>query len=429
MRYAEALQFIYSRLPMFTRVGAAAYKTGMGNIERFCAALNNPQTQFKAIHIAGTNGKGSSSHMLASVLQEAGYKTGLFTSPHLKDFRERIRINGTPISARALSNFVHAHQETMEQLELSFFEMNVALAFWWFAQQKVDIAVIETGLGGRLDSTNIIDPQLSLITNISFDHTDLLGDTLEKIAFEKAGIIKSARPVIISETQATIKALFEQRAAALGSRIRFADLEVDVKNEGFVGGNVPLLQATISHATHSLKVETPLAGNYQLRNLAGVYASLDELKRLGWAISDAHILKGIRNVKENTGLRGRWDKMGSKPDIYADTGHNEAGIAEVLKMIDRLNFEKLHWVWGMVSDKDYAKILSMLPKTAQYYFCKPNIPRGLDVSVLHEAAQKLRLRGRTYGSVRRALAAARKAATPNDVILIGGSTFVVAEVV
>ncbi len=429
MRYAEALQYIYSRLPMFTRVGAAAYKSGMGNIEHFCDALNNPQNQFKSIHVAGTNGKGSSSHMLASVLQEAGYKTGLFTSPHLKDFRERIRINGQPISPRALSSFVHAHQHTMEQLELSFFEMNVALAFWWFAKQKVDVAIIETGLGGRLDSTNVIDPQLSLITNISFDHTELLGNTLEKIAFEKAGIIKPTRPVVISETQSSIKSLFEQRAADLGSRIRFADLEVDVKNEGFVGGDEPLLKAKVTLGAQSLNIETPLAGHYQLRNLAGVAASIDELRLLGWAINETHIIKGIRNVKENTGLRGRWDKMGSKPDIYADTGHNEAGVAEVMKMIAQLEFGKLHWVWGMVSDKDYAKVLSMLPKTAQYYFCKPNIPRGLDVMVLHEVAQKLRLGGRTYSSVRKALAAARKAATPNDVILIGGSTFVVAEVV
>ena len=429
MRYAEALQYVYSRLPMFTRVGAAAYKSGMGNIEQFCAALNHPQNQFKSIHVAGTNGKGSSSHLLASVLQEAGYKTGLFTSPHLKDFRERVRVNGKPISARAVSSFIGSNKDAMEQMQLSFFEMNVALAFWWFARQKVDVAVIETGLGGRLDSTNIINPQLSLITNISFDHTELLGDSLEKIAFEKAGIIKRGRPVVISETQHAIKSLFQERADELDSAIRFADTEVEIYSKGIIEGDTPQLRAVIADNNAHVEVECPLSGHYQLRNLAGVYVAIDTLRKNGWTISENAFKNGIRNVKRNTALRGRWDKLGTKPDIYCDTGHNEAGICEVLKMIELVKHHKLHWVWGMVSDKDYLKILSLLPQNARYYFCKPNIPRGLDVAVLHEAAQKQGLSGKRYASVRRAFAAARKAAHPNDLIVVGGSTFVVAEVV
>ena len=430
MNYRETIDFLYSQLPMFTRVGSAAYKTGLGNIEALCATLDNPERKFKSIHIAGTNGKGSSSHLLASVLMEAGYKTGLFTSPHLKDFRERIRINGKLISRPEVIRFVEKSKIQFGNLEPSFFEMNVALAFDYFARKKVDIAVIETGLGGRLDSTNVITPELSLITNISFDHADLLGHTLELIASEKAGIIKSNIPVVLSEKQSETFEVFQQKALGMQSVIRYAEDEIrwDNVREEFHDGR-PWLMAETWWAKEKISIQSPLAGNYQLKNLAGVLTALDELKQQGWKISKNAVEAGIRKVVENTGLHGRWEMLSEQPRVFCDTGHNEAGVQEVLKQIAKTPHQQLHLVWGMVSDKDASKVLSLLPKEAQYYFCKAQLPRALDAKTLREKGLGNGLKGKAYTSVRNALKAAKKAAQPNDLVVVGGSTFVVAEVV
>jgi dihydrofolate synthase/folylpolyglutamate synthase len=343
VNYRETIDFLYSQLPMFTRVGSAAYKTGLGNIEALCSTLGNPEQKFKSIHVAGTNGKGSSSHLLASVLMEAGYKTGLFTSPHLKDFRERIRINGKLISRSEVIRFVEKSKIQFGSLEPSFFEMNVALAFDYFARKKVDIAVIETGLGGRLDSTNVIIPELSLITNISFDHADLLGHTLELIASEKAGIIKSNIPVVVSEKQSETFEVFQQKALGMQSVIRYAEDEIRWENvrEEFHDGR-PWLMAETWWAKEKLSIQSPLAGNYQLKNLAGVLTALDRLKQQGWKISKSTVEAGIRKVIENTGLHGRWEMLSEQPRVFCDTGHNEAGIREVLKQIAKTPHQQLY---------------------------------------------------------------------------------------
>jgi dihydrofolate synthase/folylpolyglutamate synthase len=430
VNYRETIDFLYSQLPMFTRVGSAAYKTGLGNIEALCSTLGNPEQKFKSIHVAGTNGKGSSSHLLASVLMEAGYKTGLFTSPHLKDFRERIRINGKLISRSEVIRFVEKSKIQFGSLEPSFFEMNVALAFDYFARKKVDIAVIETGLGGRLDSTNVIIPELSLITNISFDHADLLGHTLELIASEKAGIIKSNVPVVVSEKQPETFEVFHLKALGMQSVIRYAEDEIRWENvrEEFHDGR-PWLMAETWWAKEKLSIQSPLAGNYQLKNLAGVLTALDRLKQQGWKISKSTVEAGIRKVIENTGLHGRWEMLSEQPRVFCDTGHNEAGVREVLKQIAKTPHQQLYLVWGMVSDKDVSKVLSLLPKDAQYYFCKAQLPRALDAKMLQEKALENGLKGKAYTSVRNALKAAKKAAQTNDLVVVGGSTFVVAEVV
>jgi dihydrofolate synthase/folylpolyglutamate synthase len=431
MNYRETLEYLYSRLPVFTRIGKAAYKADLSNTLALCAALGNPERNFRSIHIAGTNGKGSSSHFLASVLQEAGFKTGLFTSPHLKDFRERIRVNGRMIPARSVTRFVDQHKSLFETLHPSFFEMNVALAFEHFSDEKVDIAVIETGLGGRLDSTNVISPELSLITNISFDHMDLLGNTLEKIAAEKAGIIKSGVPVVITERQPAIAQVFNGRAAEYASPIYFAADHVRFEQEhtGLNGLQVKALCNLADNPSQNFMLKSPLAGKYQLKNLKGVLLALQLLKGQGWNISRNHVECGIKNVIRNTGLRGRWEQIGRRPAVICDTGHNEAGISEVLKMISMQSFRRLHIVWGMVADKEVDKILAMLPATACYYFCKAAIPRAMEAVQLEQLAGTHGLSGKTYTSVRRALAAARRSAHPDDLIFVGGSTFVVAEVV
>ena len=430
MRYTEALHYLFSRLPMFTRTGAAAYKTGLGNIEALLEALGNPEQHLKTIHVAGTNGKGSSSHFLASILQEAGYKTGLFTSPHLKDFRERIRVNGEMIPTRKVSRFVEQHRTMLEDIQPSFFEMNVALAFSHFAAMQVDIAVIETGLGGRLDSTNVIQPELSLITNISFDHTDLLGDTLGKIATEKAGIIKQNRPAVLSETQAEILSVFTDKARTENSRLILAEEQVRWKGQAALEhSDETLLKLKANWEGREIALESPLSGAYQQKNLAGVLSAVTELKALGWSIPDEAVKHGILRVKENTGLRGRWDQLSVQPTVICDTGHNKAGVEEVLGMIAKTPHRNLHLVWGMVSDKDVSGILKMLPQTANYYFCKARIPRAMDTAELQQKANEFGLQGKKYQSVKTALSAAKKAAAVDDLIVVGGSTFVVAEVV
>jgi len=405
MNYPETLDYLFGQLPMYQRIGNAAYKANLDNTYRLSEILNHPEKQFKSVHIAGTNGKGSTSHMLASVLQEAGYKVGLYTSPHLKDFRERIKINGAMISEREVIDFVNAFKNEFEKIQLSFFEWTVGLAFHSFANQKVDIAIVETGLGGRLDSTNIVTPEVVVITNISMDHTQLLGDTLEKIAAEKAGIIKSTIPVVIGETQPKIKHVFIEKAKQMNAPIQFAD-EYPTK-----------------------EYESDLKGVYQQQNKKTVVATIHVLQTLGWNIAENHIIKGLQNVVSNTGLMGRWQVLNKQPFTVCDTGHNEAGIRLILAQINQQSFEKLHVVLGVVNDKDITNILALLPNNASYYFCQANIPRALEVSVLAEKATAVGLSGTTFPSVDAAYKAAQKNATAQDMIFIGGSTFVVAEVV
>ena len=405
MNYPETLDYLFGQLPMYQRIGNAAYKANLDNTYRLSEILNHPEKQFKSVHIAGTNGKGSTSHMLASVLQEAGYKVGLYTSPHLKDFRERIKINGEMISENEVIDFVEEYKNEFEKIQLSFFEWTVGLAFHSFANQKVDIAIVETGLGGRLDSTNIVTPEVAVITNISMDHTQFLGDTLTKIAAEKAGIIKSTIPVVIGETQPKIKHVFIEKAKQMNAPIQFAD-EYPTK-----------------------EYESDLKGVYQQQNKKTVVATIHVLQTLGWNIAENHIIKGLQNVVSNTGLMGRWQVLNKQPFTVCDTGHNEAGIRLILAQINQQSFEKLHVVLGVVNDKDITNILALLPNNASYYFCQANIPRALEVSVLAEKATAVGLSGTTFPSVDAAYKAAQKNATAQDMIFIGGSTFVVAEVV
>lgn len=428
MTYKETLDYLFKRLPMFQRIGAAAYKPDISNTIKLCDILGNPQDLFPSIHIAGTNGKGSTSHLLASVLQEKKLKVGLYTSPHLKDFRERIKINGKKIPQKEVIQFVEKYKTDFEAIDLSFFEWTVGLAFDYFSKNKVDIAIIETGMGGRLDSTNIITPILSVITNISYDHTQFLGNTLEKIAGEKAGIIKQNIPVVIGETQSETMLVFKQKAQEKSSSIIFADKEIIIlegekilKKDGFQ------LNIELEFQEKKYQLKSPLSGNYQIKNFKTAFLALKNLKGR-FRVTDSEIQKGFKNVIKNTGLQGRWQILGNKPLIICDTGHNEAGISYILEQINSLKFQQLHFVLGMVNDKSIDKILSMLPKNAIYYFCKANIPRGLDAEILKNQAENFDLKGLIYPSVKKALNASKKNAKNNDLIFIGGSTFTVAEV-
>jgi dihydrofolate synthase/folylpolyglutamate synthase len=433
MTYQQTIDYLYAQLPVFTRVGASAYKADLNNTIELCNRLGNPENKFKTIHVAGTNGKGSTSHMLAAVLQVAGYKTGLYTSPHLKDFRERIRINGEMISRQSVIDFVADHKTDFEEIEPSFFEMTVGLAFDIFAKEKLDIAVIETGLGGRLDSTNIITPLLSIITNIGWDHMNILGDTLQLIAAEKAGIIKPNIPIIIGEKQNEVAEIFIRKAEKENAPLSFASdlFNSKVKSQNSKGYD-DLLEVEINSLTtqnSKLKTQLDLTGSYQLKNINTVLAAVNELRQQGYTITDDHIKTALRQVKTLTGLHGRWETLSTNPLTICDTGHNPDGIQEVLKNIAGVKFDKLHFVMGMVNDKDSSKVLAMLPKDAVYYFCKPDIPRGLKAEDLSEQAGNFGLYGAVFQSVTAALTAAQKAATPTDLVFIGGSTFVVAEVV
>jgi len=436
MNYLQTLDYLYAQLPMFTRVGSSAYKANLDNTIALCDLLDNPQNKLKSIHVGGTNGKGSTSHMLAAILQTAGYKTGLYTSPHLKDFRERVRIDGQMISEKDVIGFVAQYKSDFETINPSFFEMTVALAFDLFAREKVDIAVIEVGLGGRLDSTNIITPLLSVITNIGWDHMNILGDTLQLIAAEKAGIIKPNVPVIIGERQPEVEDIFITKAQQEDTKISFAsdewDVEAEVKSERLKAkGNGEFLDIVAypqkaSRTTHYLHLDLP--GTYQLKNIKTVLSAVDELRRQGFHITDEHIQTALRQVRSLTGLHGRWEIISTSPLTICDTGHNPDGIAEVLKNIANVAYEQLHFVIGMVNDKDSGKVLSMLPKNAVYYFCKPDIPRGLEAETLKEHAEGFELYGEAYNSVKDALTAAQGNAQDNDLVFVGGSTFVVAEV-
>ncbi len=428
MTYSETLAYLYSQLPMFTRIGAAAFKKDLTNTLALCEVLNNPQNSFKSIHIAGTNGKGSTSHMLASILQEAGYKVGLYTSPHLKDFRERIRINGEMISEQYVVDFVAKHQQVFDDIQPSFFEWTVALCFDYFTNQQVDIAIIETGLGGRLDSTNIITPLLSVITNIGWDHMDMLGDTISKIASEKAGIIKPNIPIVIGEYDAETAPVFMAKAQAENSPLIFAK---DVfQLHSFVSNNLEstfdvnkLSQPWLQHA------KCDLPGSYQQFNIPTVLTAIEQLQQQGWIISDHAIANGLQQVKQNTGLMGRWQVLAQQPLTICDTGHNVNGLTYVVEQLSNIPFDRLHMVIGMVKDKDITKVLALLPTDATYYFCNANIPRALPAEELQTLAQPFGLKGQAHGSVQQALDAAKAQANVNDLIFIGGSTFVVAEVV
>jgi dihydrofolate synthase/folylpolyglutamate synthase len=431
MNYPETLTWLYAQLPMYQRVGAAGFKKGLGNTEALAAALGHPETKFKSVHVAGTNGKGSSSHLLAAVLQSAGYKVGLYTSPHLREFTERIRVNGQELAPDYLVQWVAQHQGLFAEIEPSFFEMCVALAFDYFAAEQVDVAVVEVGLGGRLDSTNIITPLVSLITNISYDHQAMLGNTLPEIAGEKAGIIKPGRPAIISQTQPEVKSVFEAKAQQEGSPLLFADTRYEARPtppvaDGTTG--VQVVEVWRDGQPFLANVELGLLGDYQRLNLPGVLAALDELQVQGFNIPETALRQGLRDVTRLTGLRGRWSILGQHPLVVADTGHNEAGLRLVLDQLARVPHRHLHLVIGTVNDKDVTKVLALLPRDATYYFCQADIPRALPADELAALATAQGLTGHSYGAVPTAVAAARTAAAPDDVVFIGGSTFVVAEV-
>ena len=431
MTYSETIEYLYSLLPIYQRVGAPAYKPGLKNIERLCAEIGNPQNSFPTIHIAGTNGKGSTSHYIASILQSAGYKNvGLHTSPHLKDFRERIKINGTDIAEQDVVDFVSRYKEVIEHIDCSFFELSVAMAFYFFAKAKCDVAVVEVGMGGRLDSTNIITPALSIITNISFDHVALLGETLEKIAFEKAGIIKPNIPIVIGETQVETKPVFLKKAEECNAPIYFADDIYKALNPRQINenGKTYLVVDIIKNGdVYISRLYSELVGSYQLKNIQTVFCAVDKLNEVGYSISKEQVIHGIKNVITQTQLLGRWQTIGTNPLTIADTGHNEAGIQEVLNQLKTIPYKKLHFVFGVVKDKDPATVLKLLPKEAAYYFCKANIPRSLDENELMEIAAGFDLKGSAYPNVKEALKSARSNASENDLVFVGGSTFIVAE--
>jgi dihydrofolate synthase/folylpolyglutamate synthase len=426
--YQQTLNYLIEKLPMFHRIGAAAYKANLDNINSLCDLLNHPEKKFRSVHIAGTNGKGSVSHMLASVLMTAGYKTGLFTSPHLKDFRERIRINGIMITQESVIDFVEKNKDAFEKISPSFFEWTTALAFDYFAHQKVDIAVIETGLGGRLDSTNIIYPELSVITNISNDHKNLLGNTLEEIAGEKAGIIKENIPVVIGERQKETAGVLiakaqEKKSVAVFASDNFSP-EIISSGENFMKLKI---SNNVSEEIGELQIDLP--GLYQQKNICTVLQSLEILKKDFTAISRESIESGLSEVIKNTGLRGRWEMLSKEPLTIADVGHNEEGIRFAVHQLSQLSFENLHIVFGLVNDKETESVLKLLPDYAIYYFCRADLPRAMNATELMNEAARFGLNGKEYSSVKDAYSTAKLNAGHNDVIFIGGSTFVVAEVI
>jgi dihydrofolate synthase / folylpolyglutamate synthase len=426
MTYQQTLDYLFARLPMYQRVGAAAYKANLDNTIKIAEYLGRPQIHLKCIHVAGTNGKGSSSHMIAAVLQLSGYKTGLYTSPHLNDFRERIKINGKMIPKKNVVDFVEQHKAFFESIEPSFFEWTVALALDYFAKEEVDAAVIEVGLGGRLDSTNIIVPKACLITNISMDHMNLLGDTLKKISFEKAGIIKPRVPVVISQYQSETAPVFNAVAKEHKAPIEYADKNYKVLESKLVKGAFQV--SILNRSTGETRIyELDLNGKYQVKNLLGVLNTIENIKKAGFIIEDEHVHKALKQVGKLTGLKGRWQKLGEKPLVIADTGHNEEGMKQVVENLSEISFNKLHMVLGTVNDKDIASILKTLPKHATYYFVKASIPRALNEQDLKTQASAFGLKGNCYSNVEKGLSAAKKAASKTDVIFIGGSTFVVGD--
>ena len=402
MTYKKTIDWMFSQLPMYQRQGKIAFKKDLTNILAFCNVLKHPEHKFKSIHVGGTNGKGSTSHIISSILQEAGYKVGLYTSPHLKNFTERIRINGKEVSQPFVVDFISKHKNFLEKQQLSFFEMTVGMAFDYFASESVDIAIIEVGLGGRLDSTNIINPEVSVITNIGYDHMQFLGETLKAIASEKAGIIKNNTPVVIGEKQDEVMDVFLEKASEMNAKIYFSS---DIK--------------------HNYK--TDLLGSYQDRNIKTALQTFEVLK--GFLILETHVRQGLLNVVKNTNFKGRWQILQEKPKVICDTAHNKEGLQIVLHQLGNQSFKNLHIVLGVVNDKKLEELLPLFPKEASYYFCKPEIPRGLDKYELQLKANLFGLFGSTYESVNEAYLNAILKAGKEDVVFIGGSTFVVAEVV
>lgn len=427
MTYADTLDYLFARLPMYSRIGAAAYKEDLHNTIALLEAIGNPHRSFKTIHVAGTNGKGSVSHMLAAILQAAGYKTGLYTSPHLVDFRERIRINGTMIPEANVVAFTARMKPFIQAIYPSFFELTVAMAFDHFATEQVDIAVIETGLGGRLDSTNVIRPELCVITNIGWDHMNLLGDSLEKIAFEKAGIIKANTPVVIGEWRPETKPVFEQTAIQTQSPVQWAGTHFEVERFEW---DTATLSTTVKNKDTGNRTDyqLDLPGRYQLKNLITVLESVRALIQQGWQIPDPAVQEALRNVKGQTGFRGRWDILQRDPLVVLDVAHNTHGIEQVLLQVHQTTHKQLHLIIGMVNDKNIEEVLSMLPKTALYYFTQASIPRALPANELKKQAQLLGLTGEIYEHVNRALEQAKSIAGKEDMILVTGSIFLIGEV-
>jgi dihydrofolate synthase / folylpolyglutamate synthase len=427
MNYTETLDFLFNQIPFFQQNGSAAYKPGLQNIEALDVWCGSPHKQYATIHVGGTNGKGSVSNLIASILQEAGYKTGLYTSPHLKDFRERIRVNGQMIPQQRVIDFVEHFRRDCTVVEPSFFELTTELAFQWFAEQQVDFAVIEVGLGGRLDSTNIICPEVSVITNISFDHMALLGDTLEKIAFEKAGIMKKGIPVVIGKADGVVRQVFETHSKDVQSPIFKAWEEFPTKLGKDLDNNMLINCEGGAHLYND--IPCALSGIYQMENAATTLCLVERLREKEYKITDNAVYKGFSNVLSNTGLRGRWETLSMNPHIICDTGHNVAGIQFVTEQLRQTPHENLHFVVGMVNDKDVSGVLKLLPKDALFYFTKASIPRALHENELALLARQFGLKGSTYPTVAEAIAAAKKECRPNDLVFVGGSTFVVAEAI
>ena len=435
MRYQETIDYLYTRLPMFSRIGAAAIKPNLDNTIAICKFLGHPEKKIKTIHIAGTNGKGSTSHMLASIFQEAGYKTGLYTSPHLYDFRERIKVNGQMCSQDFVIDFANKIKPCIEKIEPSFFEITVGMAFDYFVQEKVDIAIIETGLGGRLDSTNVIEPELSIITNIGFDHMALLGNTLEAIASEKAGIIKKDTPVVIGALDPATKKVFEDKANLENAAIYFAENFIEFKSfqnnwqNALFEFNQPLIHLLDAPLfPKNFTIECDLPAKYQAKNLKAVLVAAQLLSTMGWKLTAGKVMKALSQIKKNNGLMGRWECIQESPRVILDVAHNEHGVNALLEQLASLQYQQLHIVTGMVKDKDVQSVLQLLPKNALYYFTQSHIPRALLVNELADHAAVIGLNGHSYEDVNLALKDAIKNANHNDLILVIGSVFLVAEV-
>ena len=435
MSYQDTIDYLYSRLPMFSRIGAAAIKKDLDNTISICNFLGNPEKKFKTIHVAGTNGKGSTSHMLASIFQEAGYTTGLYTSPHLYDFRERIKVNGEMCSKDFVTAFTNKMKGLIDEIEPSFFELTVGMAFEYFAEKKFDIAIIETGLGGRLDSTNVISPELSIISNIGWDHMALLGNTLPAIALEKAGIIKKETPVVISEVIPETKQIFKEKATAMQAPIYFSEDFLQLQSfqnnwqTALFEFNQPIIHLLDAPLfTKNFTVECDLPGKYQYKNLKGVLVAIQLLSQMGWKLKAPKILSALKQVKKNTGLMGRWECIQENPRVILDVAHNEHGIKALLEQLETLHYQHLHIVTGMVKDKDIHSVLTLLPKNACYYFTQSHIPRALPANELAIIAKEIGIIGSIHENVNTALTEATKNANPNDLIIVIGSIFLVAEV-
>lgn len=427
MNYEQTLDYLFAKLPMFSHIGSAAIKKDLTNTVILCQHLGDPYKKFKSIHVAGTNGKGSVSHMMASVLQTAGFKTGLYTSPHLRDFRERIKVNGEMISKEFVTGFTEKIKPVIEKIEPSFFEITVAMAFDYFADLQVDVAVIEVGLGGRLDSTNVINPEISVITNIGWDHMNLLGNSLEKIAYEKAGIIKKGIPVVVGEITAETAPVFEEVAALNNSALTIASHTRETMNWQWKNHELIVEIATNGKVDHKI-FHLDLPGIYQTKNLLTVLETCAQLQRRGWPVTDEHIRKGVHYTKRLTGLHGRWEVIHSSPLIVLDVAHNADGIQQLMEQIEMTEHDQLHIILGMVKDKEIEKVLSLLPHNAIYYFTQAHIPRAIDANLLQQKAQPYKLYGHVYDDVNSALVEAKSKAGKKDLIIVCGSVFLIGEV-